>query len=330
MRHERRTAANAVAEELLRVAQRQNNSGPILIGHRIAGTSAMNVGRLRPARAHLEQVLALYDRELHRSLAFLYASDPRATARSWLSWVLLALGYPDQALGRYQEALAEARQLAHPYTLAQVLFCASAFQQLLGDRKVAEDHVQALLALATKQGFSYWLATATIFQGWLAARGGEADRAIALIKRGLSAYRAMSAELWVPYFLGMLAEAHSNAARPSEGLCLLDQARAKMEQTSECWWEAELCRVQGEMLLRLPDPDRAGANACFERAIKVAREQAARQWELRAATSLARLWRDQGKHAEAHDLLAPVYGWFTEGFDTADLKDAKALLEELA
>jgi predicted ATPase/class 3 adenylate cyclase len=323
------TAAIAVAKEFLQVAQQQNDCGPLLIGHRIAGTTAMYVGRPNPARAHLEQTLALYDPERHCSLAFLYALDPRATAKSWLSWVLLALGYPGQALARYQEALAEARRLAHPFTLAQVLFSACVIQQILGDRKAVEGLAQASFLLANEQGFPLWLATATIFQGWALARAGEADRAITQMQRGLAAYRAMSAELWVPYFLGMLAEAHGNEARAAEALCLLDKALAKMEQTDERWWEAELRRLQGDMLLRLPDPDRTGANACFQRAIGVARKQDAKLWELRAASSLARLWAEQGKRAEARNLLAPIYGWFTEGFGTRDLMDAKGLLDEL-
>ena len=149
------------------------------------------------------------------------------------------------------------------------------------------------------------------------------------MRRGLTAYRATSAELWVPYFLGLLADAQGKAGQPAEALVLLEEGLERVERTRERWYEAELCRFRGELLLSVPDPNRAEAEASFHRAIAVAREQDARMWELRAATSLARLWRDQGKPVEARDLLAPVYGWFTEGFDTADLQEAKALLEEL-
>jgi predicted ATPase len=170
---------------------------------------------------------------------------------------------------------------------------------------------------------------ATIFQGWVLAQVGEIERAITEMKVGLTAYQATSAELWVPNFLGLLAEAYGKAGQPADGLRLLDEALATTERTGERWCRAELDRLSGALLLCQAHPDEDAAEAAFHRSIAVAREQSAKIWELRAATDLARLWRDQGRRAEAHDLLAPVYGWFTEGFDTADLKEAKGLLDEL-
>jgi predicted ATPase/class 3 adenylate cyclase len=323
-------AALEVGDELLRLARGQNESGPLVVGHRIVGTSAHHVGQLLVARAHLESALALHDPMRHRPLAFLYTNHPRPTAPSWLSWVLFALGYPDQALARHHEALVEARMLEHPNTLAQVLFCAEMFSQWRRDREDVNQHANASVLLSTEQGFPTWLAMATIFQGWGLAQVGEVDRAIAQIESGLEAYRATSAALWLPYFLGLLAEVYAKAGEPGQGLRLLDDALARVEQTCERWCQPELGRLKGELLLATPEPHWEEAEATLGRAVTVAREQSAKMWELRAAISLARLWRDQGLCAEAHDLLAPVYGWFTEGFDTADLKHAKTLLDELA
>ena len=321
--------ALAVADELLRLAPKQNDSGPIVIGHRIVGTSALHVGQLLSARAHLERALFLHEPGQHRSLAFLYTNHPRPTAPSWLSWVLFALGYPDQALARHHEGLVEARNLAHPNTLAQVLFCAGMFSQWRQDRDEVMEHANASIRLATEQGFATWLAMATILRGWVLAQVGEIERAITEMKQGLAAYRATSAELWVPYFLGLLAEAYGKAGQPADGLRLLEEALATAERSGERWCSAELDRFRGALLLALADPDEDAAEAAFRRSIAIARKHDAKIWQLRAASSLAQLWRDEGRRAEAHDLLAPVYDWFTEGFDTADLKGAKALLDEL-
>jgi len=322
-------AALGVANELLRLAQEQHDGGSAVVGHRMVGTSALHVGQLLSARAHLETALALHDPERHRRLAFLYINHPRPTAPAWLSCVLFALGYPDQALARHHEGLAEGRKLAHPYTLGQVLFCSCMFNQWRHDREGVEQQANATVALATEQGFPYWLATSTVFQGWALAQVGETKRAITQIERGLAAYRATSAELWLPHFLGLLAEVHAKAGQSAHGLRLLDQALTTVEQTGERWCQPELSRSKGELLLAAPEPYWAEAEAAFGKAMAVAREQCAKMWELRAAINLARLWCNQGKRAEAYDLLAPIFGWFTEGFETADLKDAKALLEEL-
>jgi len=174
-----------------------------------------------------------------------------------------------------------------------------------------------------------WLAAGGVIRGWALAAGGRAADGIAVIRRGLADYRATGAELFSPYFLALLADAHGRADQAAIGLSLLADALDGVERTGVRWIEAELHRLRGELLLALPDPDQPEAEACFRQALAVAGDQGARLWELRAATSLARLWRDQDRCAQANDLLAPVYGWFTEGFDTADLKDAKALLDEL-
>jgi predicted ATPase len=192
-----------------------------------------------------------------------------------------------------------------------------------------DEHANASILLATEQGFPTWLAMA-ILQGWGLVQVGEIERAITQMDRGLAAYRATSAELWIPYFFGLLAEAHGKAGQPAEGLRLLDEALARVERTGERWCTAELNRFRGELLLSVTNPDQEAAEAALYQSITVAREQEAKFWELRAAISLAGLWRDQGERQKARHLLAPVYAWFTEGFETADLKDAKALLDQLA
>jgi predicted ATPase len=247
----------------------------------------------------------------------------------WLVHVLLAQGYPEQARARMGEALAYARGLAHPYTLAYALSVACIFHGRHRPGPEARAEAETLVALATEQGFPLPAAVGTVVGGWALSDEGPAEEGIARMHRGLAAYTATGAELWVPDLLALLAQAHGRAARPAAGLDLLAEGLDRADRTGGRWLEAELHRLRGELLLALPGPDLAEAEACFSRAIAVAREQGARLWELRAATSLARLWRDQGRHAETYDLLAPICGWFTEGFDTADLQDAKALLDGL-
>jgi predicted ATPase len=263
------------------------------------------------------------------SLAVGYTFDPRVTSLGYLAFILLALGHPDRALARSREALAEARGLAHPVTLALALHLACLLWQFARDARAVRERAEALVALAAEQGFPFWAAYGAVLRGWaLAAQEGCTGEGIEQMRRGVAAYRTTGSELWVPHFLALAADVHARAGRATEGLGLLDEALARVEATGERWVEAELHRLRGELLRSSAERDRA--EACFHRALAVAREQGARMWELRAATSLARLQRDQGRRDDARTLLAPIYGWFTEGFDTADLKDAKALLEELA
>jgi predicted ATPase len=185
------------------------------------------------------------------------------------------------------------------------------------------------MALCTEQEFTLYLARGTILQGWAMAAQGQGAAGLAHMRQGLSAYEATGAAVFRPYYLAFLAEAYGQVGQTGEGLTLLDEALAAVHKTGERFCEAELYRLKGELLLVCSAENHGEAEACFQQALTVARQQQARSWELRAATSLSRLWQQQGKQAEAHALLAPIYGWFTEGFDTADLQDAKALLEEL-
>jgi predicted ATPase len=226
--------------------------------------------------------------------------------------------------------LALAREIGGSYNLVFALHVSCVFHQVRGDRAAVEERAAELVALAAAQGFPHMLGTGTFFRGWARAAAGEVDEGIAGMVHGLAAKRATGAEIKVPYYQGLLAVAHATAGRSADGLALLAEALGRVERTGEVWFEAELHRLKGGVLLRTTPADPAEAEACFREAIDVARAHGTKWWELRAATSLARLWAERGECRKAHDLLAPVHGWFAEGFDTPDLKVAGALLDELA
>ena len=242
--------------------------------------------------------------------------------------VLFCLGYPDQALTRSNVAIAEAGRLAHPPSLAVSLALGARLLSLIGDNTVLGKWADQLVAVATEQGFAWQRAMGTIYRGWVKAKNGDVVGGMSLLRSGSTAYRATGAELWMPHHIALLARAYKFAGQIQEALILLDDALQIAERTAERWFVAELNRQKGQLLLRQGHTE--DAEQLYRKALGIAREQEAKLWELRAAASLARLRRDQGRQAEARDLLAPVYGWFTEGFETPDLKEAKALLDELA
>jgi predicted ATPase/class 3 adenylate cyclase len=322
-------AARDIAEEWLRSAEREGDAAGLVVGHRAAGISSLWRGELVEARGHLERTLAVYDPERHRSLASIYAYDPRLAGLAGLAFALFQLGYPEQAVARCREAVDDAERLSHPAGLAYTLYHACMLDQIRGDVPCVRQRAAELSALSAEHGFAQWQAAGVAFDGWAIAERGRAAQGIVRIEDGLDAYRATGAALFVPYFLTLLGTTHGAAGGAAEGLRLLAEALDVANGSGEHWFEPESHRLKGE-LLRLPGRDRGTTEACFLRAMTIAREQNAKLWELRAARSLARLWAGQGRRAESHDLLASVYGWFTEGFDTVDLKDAKALLDELA
>jgi len=299
------------------------------------------------AHRHLEQSLALYDPAQHRSLAFLSGQDHGVACLSDASWVLWLLGYPDQALHRSQEALSLAQELSHPFSSAFALNCAALLRLYRREGQAAQAQAETLIALSVEQGFAYYCAHGTILQGGALAMQGQGEAGMAQMLQGLEALQATGAVLRRPYYLAVLAEVYGRLQQAREGLTLLTAALEAVHKSAERIHEAELYRLKGELLLQqwqgsgstvpvanpqpltLTLPVEVEAEACFLQALEVARHQQAKSWELRAAISLGRLWRQQGKHQEASELLAPIYGWFTEGFDTADLQEAKALLEAL-
>jgi class 3 adenylate cyclase/predicted ATPase len=322
-------AAHEVAQELRRSAEERGDAAAWVTGHRMMGSASCQLGRLAESRDHFEAALALYEPERDRSSAYVYAIDSRVMCLSWLSHVLAILGYPDQALARDGEGPARARELAHPNTAAVALAWSCIFHQLLRDRVRAREQAEAVIGLATEQGFPLYLAAGTVVRGWALADSGLTVEGVAETRRGLAAYAATGAEMWSPYFLGLLAEASGQAGQVTAGLEAAADALQRVERTGARWIEAELHRLRGELLLARPEPDRAEAEASLRRALAVARAQGAKLWELRAATKLAASWAERGKRADARDFLASVHGWFTEGFEAPDLRAAGTLLEEL-
>ena len=288
----------------------------------------MSVGRFGSARSHLEEVLRLYDPVVHGSLVGEAGIRPHLASRASLGIVLFCLGFVGRALAESRAANAEAQALAHPPSLAASLALGARLLSLYGDDIVLGERADELAAVATAQRFAHWRAEGKIYRGWVTVKNGDLTRGISLLRKGSAAFRATGAETVTPYHIALLAAACDIAGQIEEGLTLLDEALRIIERTGECWFAAELYRRKGQMLLGRGHTE--AAEELYRKAVGIAREQGAKLWELRAAASFARLRRNQGHHREARDLLAPIYGWFTEGFETPDLKEVKTLLGELS
>ena len=328
-RTEYRTAGE-LGEQLLTLAQHLQDPTLLLLAHRAQGQTLCFLGELPAGRADLEQAMVLYDPQQHRTLAFHYAQDPAVIAGSWAALALWLLGYPDQALQKSHEAISLARELAHPYSLIYALVWAATIRQFRRERQAALELTEPLIALAREQGFALWVAWGTILQGWELSERRQGTEGIALIREGTAAWRSTGAELFHPHFLAILARAYAEGGQATEGLSTVAEALAIIDRSGERLYEAELYRLKGELLLKRATHDVQEAESCFRQALDIARQQQAKSLELRAATSLGRLWQRQGKRDKAYQLLAPIYGWFTGGFDTADLQEAKTLLQELS
>jgi class 3 adenylate cyclase/predicted ATPase len=314
-------------EDLLRLSRQRGDSAGLVLGHNSSGCNLMYKGEFGLSRSHLEEALGLYDPIWHRSLVHQAGIHPPCVSQAHLGIVLFCLGFPDQALARSTAAIAEARRVAHPPSLAGSLTLAIRLLSLFGENAALDERAGELIAVAIEQGFPYWRALGTAYRGWVKVKTGDLTEGISLLRIGSAAYRATGSEAWMPHIIALLAEACEIAGQVEEAVTLLDEALQIVERTGERWFEGELCRHKGRLLLRQGHSE--AAEELYRKALTIAVEQDAKLWELRAAVSLARLRRDQGRHAEARDLLAPVYNWFTEGFDTQDVKDAKALLDEL-
>jgi predicted ATPase len=322
--------ARELGDTLLRLAQRADDPALTVLAHHALGFTWCSLGVLPAARQHLEAGIVYYTPDQRRTPVFRTGQDPGVSCRIYAAWALWLLGYPAQALTRVHEALTLAHELEHPYSLAFAQWWAAFVYQLRRDVSAVYEQAEATLALSTEQGFTLWVAVGTTFRGWALAMQGRGEEGIAQVCQGVAAWRASGAVLHVPYFCTMLADVCDHLGHPDDGLQALAEAHTLVEQHEERYWEAEVCRLRGVLLLRQPGTPPAEAEAWLQRALDVARRQEAKSLELRAAMSLSRLWQQQGKQAEARALLAPVYGWFTEGFDTADLQEARALLDALA
>jgi DNA-binding winged helix-turn-helix (wHTH) protein/predicted ATPase len=305
--------------------------------HHALWTTERNRGKFCEAYAHTEHGRRLYTSAQHGAhLARYGVDDPGVCCAGSASLLLWLLGYPDQAVHRGHEALALARELGHPFSLAYVLPVTAEVHRFCRSIAVVHEQAEAALALGVSHGFPFVVALSTVLQGWALAVRGDDAQGIAQIRQGLAILQTMGTLHLQPEFLTVLAEAYGHAGLTAEGLATVAEALAIVDTTGECVHAAELYRLQGELLLLqagtgqgTQDTRVSEAEDCFQRALLIARGQEAKSWELRAATSLSRLWQRQGKQTAAHELLASIYGWFTEGFATADLQEAKALLGEL-
>lgn len=318
--------ARQVGEELLRVSRDRDDSAGLILGHSVCGQNCFMSGELQTARLHLERLLALYDPAVHDTLVQQAGSHPLMT-QSFFGFTLCSLGWPDQALARSASAIADARRLAHPTSLAVGLALGALQASLVGDHATMEQRANELATVSTEQGLPYYAAWSAIFRGRAKALNGDVAEGIALMREGLAAYRGTGAVIGLPPFIDLLAATCEAAGQIEEARSLLEDAIPLASQTGERWCTAELIRHKGQLLLRQGDAE--GAANLYREALAIARQQEARFWELRAAMSLARLHCEQGRPTEARDLLAPIYEWFTEGLSLSDLVEAKALLASL-
>jgi DNA-binding SARP family transcriptional activator/predicted ATPase len=327
-----------LGEQFLRLAHRQSDPSLLVPAHRMLETSLWFEGDFVAAQEHLDQVIAFYKPQQHHSYV-LYGQDPGVTCLCFAACVLWHLGYPDLALRRSQEALTLARELSHLESLAAALALTAQLHLFRREARATQEQAEAAIALSTEQGFALWLVMGNFFRGWALVDQGQSEEGIAQMRQGVAAFQAAGGGLGLTHWLALLAEAYGKVGLVTEGLSALTEALAAAHTMGEHRMEAEIYRFKGE-LLRAERAERANRvqceteiEHCFRQAIHVARQQKAKSLELRATMSLCRLWHSLGsqhKVAEARHTLAEIYGWFTEGFDTADLKEAKALLEALA
>jgi predicted ATPase len=318
-----------LAMQFLGLAEKQRETAPLMIGHRIVATSLLFTGSLTEGRRHCDAAIALYDPAAHRSLAARFGGDIGVSISCYRSLALWLLGFPEVALKDANDALNYARESSHAATLMFALSLTTISHIWCGNNAIVNAQADELIALADEKGSSARKATGITQKGLLFALTGKPSKAVQMINSGIAVYRSTRSTNSIPLVLSYLARAYAQLGQSVEAWRCIGEAMTTVEATKERWCEAEVHGTAGEIALMSPEPDATRAEKHFERALAVARRQQAKSWELRAAMSMARLWCDQGKRQQAHDLLAPVYGWFTEGFDTLDLKKAKSLLERL-
>jgi len=319
-----------LAAQFLALAEKQEATAPLLHGYRIMGLSLLLTGDSAEGRAHLDRALALYDPAEHRSLAMHFGQDARVSALAYRSLALCILGYPKAALAETERALSDAREIGQAATLMFALALTGLTHICCSNYAAANALVDDIVVLANEKGASLWQAGGMALRGCILTLTGKPSDAVELITSGITAWRLTGATVWLPFYLSHLARAHAELGQFDDAWRCIGEATTAVESTKERWYEADVIRMSGEIALMSPQQDAAKAQTYFERALAIALAQHAKAWELRAGISMARLWGDQGKRDEARDLLAPICGWFTEGFDTIDLKQAKALLDELA
>jgi predicted ATPase len=324
----RLSEAAAHADELLGLAERLGADDLVLEGHHAKWTTSLWRGNLADADEHSQKGISRYDCARHHALAFTFSGhDPGVCAHGVRALTMALLGFPEQAMKLAAEAVTLARRLSHPYSLANAMWASVQVLQVGRQGQSCRDLSSELLEVSQEHDFPMYRGGGMFFSGWATADGGELEQGIALMEQGLALFSAVR-HASRPYMLAVLASANADLGKPGEALELLEDALASTEVSGERWWQAELHRLRGRLLVARGQHDEG--EACFRRAIEVSRGQRAKTLELRAATSLARLWSDQGRNVEARDLLTPIYAWFTEGFETPDLRETKILLDSLA
>jgi predicted ATPase len=319
------------AAQVLALAEKQGAKVPLVVGHLCMGASLVLTGDLVEGRMHLDQAIMRSDPAEYRSLykRSLFLIDPRTSALFHRSLALQVLGYPETALADAEQALSEARETGNPASSMQAMSTTSLTQFFSGNYAMAKALSDEMIVLAEEKGSSYWKTSGMLRRAGFLALTGKVPDAVGIFASVIPVWRSMGSTIFLPVWLSYLARACGDLSQFDQAWTHIDEAITRVNTTKETWYEAEVHRIAGEIALMSPERDAAKAEVCFERALAVARQQQAKSWELRAAMSMARLWRDQGKREEARELLAPVYGWFTEGFDTLDLREAKALLDAL-
>jgi predicted ATPase len=329
-------AALEFTEQMMNLSQKAGDALSLAVTHTLHGTLSFIIGKWPSALEHLEQMNVFYNPQQHSHLAFIYGQDPGLISLCSTASVLWALGYPGRAVDQSRKMLEAARQVNHPFSLAAALAFDSLFHLLRRDAAALEERGREVAALADEKGFLFFVGIGMFKLGWVAARQGRVEEGLSKLHQALALYQATGVRFTLTELLGSLAEAYGMAGDNEKGLEFMSQALAEVERGGERYYEAELFRLKGELLLKKAekDDDRAAmekeAEACFRQSLDVARRQMAKSFELRTAISLGRLLKKQGKASEAKKLLEDIYGWFTEGFDMPDLKEAKSLIEELS
>jgi class 3 adenylate cyclase/predicted ATPase len=320
-----------IAEELLALAERLGDRALLLEAHHALSPTTLWLGEPVAARRHGEQGMGLYDREQHRSLAFLYGGhDPGVCCHMHSALALWVLGYPGAALDRGRMGVRLARDLSHPMSIVNALPFLSVVQQLRGEIGAVHELADSIIELSAAHGLPQWLAFGRILGGWIQAERGHGDAGVAQLQSAVDEYRSKGNDLWMPWFLALLATALLKHGAIDEGLRTVGDELERADETGSRLWAAEFHRLRGELLLARDPADASEAEIAFHQALVIAGGQSAKSWELRAALSLSHLWRRHGKREEAGRLLRGIHDWFTEGFETADLREAKMVLDELA
>jgi len=323
-------AVHALTGEILHLEQAiQDPLAPIQT-YATEGESLLFQGKYALARTHLEHGMSLYRPQRYAPSAYFYGHDPVVQNLSILALVVWVLGYPELAVQQCEEGLTFAQGLSHPFSLAFAPSIKVQLHQLRMEANTVQEQAETLLTISTENGFPVRAAFGSVFLGWTMGERGAVEAGIARIEEGIAAFQTTGGRLLRAWWLGVGAEAYGKAGQREEGLTVLAEALRAVDDTGEHFYEAELYRLKGEFLLQRFPANQHEAETCFQHAMTIAQSQGAKAWELHTAASLARLWQHQGKRQEARNLLAPAYTWFTEGFDTADLQDAKVLLDELS